>query len=236
MIRLMKIPLWPMILFAVLLSGCSDKITRYQHQKEKIKPLGTKVKTLILHDDYIVTENGSPAFKKYIIKEMVTKMGENSKFNLVHIKSGSPLPLSKNFSGSIVLIGNIWSQTGNTSGQDVTVVRRTQNTKTQRKSWDELEHRKWRQTMLQTVFSLNFIEITDKTKLLRGVITISNDKHYQLYNNKRRVKDSQSADLFEIPKLTPGYIQISVKSSLDNLNTALDSLAQSSINKSFESL
>lgn len=236
MIRFMRISCCSLILVVVLLSACSDKIIRYERQEDKIKPLRTKVKTLILHDDYIVAENQSKAFKDFVIKRIVEKIKGNSKFQLIHLKKGSPLPDGNDFKGRIVIVGNIWSRSGSTSGEEVALVRKTKSTKNQRQSWDELERRHWKQDLLQTIISLNFIEITDKTRLLRGVITISNDRHYQLSDNKRKIKDSQFSDLFAVPKLSPGYDHIIIKSTFNKLDTALNSLAQASVNKSFESL
>jgi len=236
MIHYKRTTFWLSLLVVLFFSACSDKITQYERQEDKIKPLQTTVKTVILHEDYIKAERESQTIKDFIIRRIVEKISMSPKFHLVHIQKGGALPTENDFKGQIILTGNIWTQSGQTSGRDIAIVRRTESGKTYSRSWDELEHRRWKQNVLQTVISLNFLEITDKTKLLRGVITSSNDRHYQLSNNSRKIEETQSSDVFKIPELSPGHIVISVDSRLDNLEVALDSLASKAINKLFESL
>ncbi len=223
------------VLLALFLASCSKTIV-FKQEDQKIHPLKTDARILRLHEDYLFADSDARELKQSVIENIKQVMSQQNRYEFEFIAAGEKVPKNNSNNESIFLIGDIWMYKGNTSGSEVEKVSRSQVGFGYTRSWDELERRSWEQDSLQTVISLYFIEVGNKTRILRSTITISNDKKTKIKTGGRTISDRQYSDLFKDKELQAGYQLVESSSSITSTKQALEELAKKAVTVHFDNL
>ena len=139
-----------------------------------MKPLQSKIKRIILHEDSIAAEDDSLDMRRYFFNALANRLSSMKDYEVIIIKTGNPLPTLNDNKGSIWITGNIWSRRTEMSGQNANIKSMFRSTMNTSSSWDVLEHLNWNQQSFMSFTNLYFIELTENPRLLRSVITASN--------------------------------------------------------------
>jgi hypothetical protein len=217
--------LLPLLLLAV---SCSSTI-KYQGSSVQVKPLKTKARNIILHEDYIFSEQASGEVKQLLINHLVSGLAKYSKYKVQRLKSGAPIPQNNSNKPQILLVANIWFHQGTTNGQEVVKVQRDEFGINYRKSWEELENRSWEQLENQSIISLYFLEIGKETNLLRAAITVTNDKKQKTTKSGHSAEQRKYAVFYQIKGMQPGYDLIAVSSDISQPDQYIPELIKKSV-------
>lgn len=217
--------LLPLLLLVV---SCSSTI-KYKGSSVQVKPLKTKARNIILHEDYIFSGQISVEIKQLLIDQLLSGLSKYPKYQVQRLKSGVSIPQNNSNKPQILLVANIWHHRGETNGQEVVKVKRHESGINYRKNWEELENRSWEQLENQSIISLYFLEIGKETKLLRATITAVNDKKQKKIKPGHTVEQRKYAMFYQIKGMQPGYDLVSVNSDISQLEQYIPELIEKSI-------
>ena len=220
-----RMVLLPLLLLVV---SCSSTI-KYKGSSVQVKPLKTKARNIILHDDYIFSGQASGEIKQLLINHLVSGLAKYSKYKIQRLQSGAPIPQNNSNKSQILLVANIWFHQGTTNGQEVVKVQRDEFGINYRKSWEELENRSWEQLENQSIISLYFLEIGKETNLLRAAITVTNDKKQKMIKSGHSVEQRKYAVFYQIKGMQPGYDLIAVNSDISQSDQYIPELIKKSV-------
>lgn len=218
-----------------LVFSCT-KTVRYKSKTEQLKPLATKVKKLVLHEDYIFAESNAAPLKDALVKSIQNSLNGQSRFEVEFISSGNPVPRNNSNNALLFIVGDVWLHRGKVSGNSVKKFSRNRRGFNYEESWDELENRRWEKDQLQTIVSLYFIEVGAETRLLRSTITASNDSRQSTWSGSRKLSDSQSSSFFSNKKLQAAHSLIAANTSILNQSNVFQELANKATAKHFSNL
>lgn len=218
-----------LLFFLLPLTSCT-KTARYSGTVQKISALKSRATIIVLHEDYIFVEPAAIAFKNQLLTKLRQRLSKTNKYQLQFIASGGQLPKNNSNNSMIFLTGDIWFHKGNTEGYEKVKVKRSSSGYGYTKSWEEMETRNWKQTSLQTIISLYFIEIGEDTKLLRATVTASNDKNQVVFSGSRKISDNQYSRFYVDKNIEPGHQLIKSSSSIHDLRKSFEDLADKALN------
>ena len=237
------------ISLVALTSAACVNIIRYDMPDSGTKRLETKLKRIILHEDYIMAENDALGMKIFFFNELADRLSKLKQKKVLVIKSGASLPKLVDNKGLIWIVGDIWSQSSKQSGNNVELKTLSSSSLNSSSSRDVLEHLYWEQESVMSYTNLYFFELTEKPKLLRSSITASNFTSAKVKGDKGTLRrnflphfefrnlDEEAKSLFggsnAVKRLAPGYHVVSIHINQHNQQSALKQLAEASVNKHF---
>ena len=237
-----------LILITFAVSSCVN-IATYEAPDSSLKPLQSKIKRIILHEDSIAAEDDSLDMRRYFFNALANRLSSMKDYEVIIIKTGNPLPTLNDNKGSIWITGNIWSRRTEMSGQNANIKSMFRSTMNTSSSWDVLEHLNWNQQSFMSFTNLYFIELTENPRLLRSVITASNFSSVKVQGdlgtmqNKevKRVEftdpDNKAKSFFGSgstdARLAAGYHVVSMPFNYKNWQSSIKQLAEASVEKYF---
>lgn len=244
--------------FAILLVGgvmftmvaCVNLI-KYERSGPLVKPLQTKVKRIIFHEDFIKTEHDLLGLKEPFIVSLTLSLKKMTSFEVIIVKSKEPLPDLRDNKGSLWIIGSIWSQQTKQTGNNVRIKTLSQRTSTYSRSWDVLENISWKKESIMSFTNLYFLEISSYPKMLKSSFTASNieyisEKGNQGTNQSSVINQVEFSNLDEeaesffgdstAKRLTMGYHVVSVPADNKNWKASLEKLAEMAVKLHFQGI
>ncbi|MBC8258876.1 MAG: hypothetical protein H8E38_07665 [SAR324 cluster bacterium] len=235
-------------LVALATSACVN-IVRYERSEDRIKPLQTTIKRIIIHEDYINSESDYLGLKAYFFKALVKRLSTIYDQQLIVIKSGKPFPTLVDNRGSLWIVGDIWSKQTKQSGRSVQLKTLSSRTSNSSSSRDVLEHLSWKEDSVMSYTNLYFIELTENPKLLRSTITASNFTAVRVSGDRGTEQSSIMTEVeFQNPddqaesffsgaatdkRLAAGYQLVSLALNKNNWQASLNQLAETAVSKHF---
>jgi len=238
-----------LFLLVLTLTACVN-IVHYERPEHTLRPLQTTLKRIVLHEDFISSDSDSLGLKKYFFKALAKRLSAIKGNEIIVIKSGAPFPKLLDNKGSLLIIGDIWSNRTKQTGRNVQLKTLTNSSANSSSSRDVLEHLHWEQESVMSYTNLYFIELTENPQLLRSTITASNYTAVNVIGDKgtKQAKimtqvefqqpDKDAKSFFSgagtEKRLATGYQVVSLSLNNNNLQSSLRQLAEVSLSKHFK--
>lgn len=153
-----------------IFSCAKSPVISYTVYEPPAKQLDSSIKTIILHEDYIQSDQDQLNLRPLIIQKLFKALKFSKRFQVHYYKSGRPIKpvLGK----SAVFFGNIYSQEASSNGRTAKVTRKSRSGRGYSESWDVLETIQWKNSRFQAIARLHLFEMSETPGMINDSIAL----------------------------------------------------------------